>query len=177
MKTLIILAHQYFESSRVNKAMKEEVQNLKEVEFRHLDEIYGSNLKAINVKKEQEFLVNAKNIVFEFPLFWYNTPPMLKAYQDEVFTHGFAYGSKGVALKDKKIYLAVTTGSALEKYGEDREKALENLKTLLKPFYFAMETCHTKIGDIFVADGIFTKSDDEIKEDAKRYRDFILNLD
>ena len=176
MRTLIISAHQYYENSRANKAMREAVSDLEGVEFRLLDEIYGSDILAIDTKKEQELLAKAQNIVFQFPLFWYNTPPMLKAYQDAIFTYGFAYGSEGKALENKNFYIVTTLGSELEKYGEDRTSGLENLKVFLKSLQGLCDICSMKAGEIFVGDGIFTKSDEEIQELAKNYKNFISNL-
>ncbi|NLK66518.1 MAG: NAD(P)H-dependent oxidoreductase [Campylobacteraceae bacterium] len=176
MKTLIISAHQYFDKSRANKAMREAVSGLEGVEFRLLDEIYGSDILAIDVKKEQELLTKAQNIVFQFPLFWYSMPPMLKAYQDAVFTYGFAHGSTGKALENKNFHIATTLGSGLEKYGKDASDGLENLKAILKPLYGMSKFCSMKMGDIFVGDGIFAKSDEDITQLAKNYKEFISNL-
>ena len=50
----------------------------------------------IDVPTEQERLKQAQNIVFQFPLYWYSLPAILKAYLDTVFTHGFAHGSTAV---------------------------------------------------------------------------------
>ncbi|WP_405016941.1 NAD(P)H-dependent oxidoreductase [Kitasatospora sp. NBC_00070] len=45
-----------------------------------------------DVRAEQEKLLWADTIVFQFPLWWYTMPAILKGWVDRVFTHRFAYG-------------------------------------------------------------------------------------
>ena len=55
-------------------------------------------------------------MVFQFPVYWFNCPPLLKQWLDEVLLYGWAYGSGGEAFKDKKVGLAVSMGSPAESY-------------------------------------------------------------
>ena len=50
----------------------------------------------IDIDREQARLVEAGIILFQFPLFWYSTPSIIKVWQDLVLEHGFAYGSEGL---------------------------------------------------------------------------------
>ncbi|MFJ5707995.1 NAD(P)H-dependent oxidoreductase [Streptomyces sp. NPDC093105] len=45
-----------------------------------------------DVLAEQEKLLWADTIVFQFPLWWYTMPAILKGWVDRVFTYRFAYG-------------------------------------------------------------------------------------
>ncbi|WP_258552789.1 NAD(P)H-dependent oxidoreductase [Helicobacter fennelliae] len=54
-------------------------------------------------RREQALLESAQNIIFQFPVYWFSCPPLLRKYFDDVFTHGWAYGSKGGKLKGKRI--------------------------------------------------------------------------
>ncbi|KNB54032.1 NAD(P)H-dependent oxidoreductase [Streptomyces caatingaensis] len=45
-----------------------------------------------DVRAEQEKLLWADVIVFQFPLWWYTMPAILKGWVDRVFTYHFAYG-------------------------------------------------------------------------------------
>ena len=45
-----------------------------------------------------------------------NCPPLLKQWLDDVFTHGWAYGSKGKSLQGKPLACAVSLGSPAEHY-------------------------------------------------------------
>ncbi|MFJ4677841.1 NAD(P)H-dependent oxidoreductase [Kitasatospora sp. NPDC088783] len=45
-----------------------------------------------DVRAEQEKLLWADTVVFQFPLWWYGMPAILKGWVDRVFTYRFAYG-------------------------------------------------------------------------------------
>ncbi|MFJ5292788.1 NAD(P)H-dependent oxidoreductase [Streptomyces sp. NPDC088348] len=45
-----------------------------------------------DVLAEQEKLLWADSVIFQFPLWWYTMPAILKGWVDRVFTHRFAYG-------------------------------------------------------------------------------------
>ncbi|MFE7960947.1 NAD(P)H-dependent oxidoreductase [Streptomyces sp. NPDC057413] len=45
-----------------------------------------------DVRAEQEKLLWADMIIFQFPLWWYTMPAILKGWVDRVFTYHFAYG-------------------------------------------------------------------------------------
>ena len=75
-----------------------------------------------DISLEQERLKKADVIVFQFPMFWYGMPALMKKYIDDVFTHGFAYGSTGTYLKDKTLLVSFTTGAAESDYSYDGEQ-------------------------------------------------------
>lgn len=45
-----------------------------------------------DVRAEQEKLLWADTVIFQFPLWWYSMPAVLKGWVDRVFTFHFAYG-------------------------------------------------------------------------------------
>jgi NAD(P)H dehydrogenase (quinone) len=63
-----------------------------------------------DIKREQQLLSEADLIVFQFPLWWYSMPAVLKGYIDRVFSMGWAYGG-GQALVGKKVLVGMTTGA------------------------------------------------------------------
>ena len=118
MKTLLILNHPNLEASQFNKALIEGIKGLEHVTIRHLDELYGSDIKAFDVEKEQQLLLEHDRVIFQFPWYWYSAPAMIKAYQDEVFTYGFAYGNSGDKLNGKAFKIATTVGAPEFAYQE-----------------------------------------------------------
>ncbi|MCQ4198971.1 NAD(P)H-dependent oxidoreductase [Streptomyces sp. NPDC058783] len=54
-----------------------------------------------DVAAEQEKLLWADTVIFQFPLWWYTMPAILKGWVDRVFTHRFAYG---VGVHDETRY-------------------------------------------------------------------------
>lgn len=83
-----------------------------------------------DVAAEQQALLNADVVVLQFPIFWYNTPAILKKWFDDVWTYGFAYGEGGDKLKCKKLLVSVTTGGVENVYTSDK---IGTLAELLKP--------------------------------------------
>ncbi|MCR5536166.1 MAG: NAD(P)H-dependent oxidoreductase [Succinivibrio sp.] len=115
---VVISGHPDLEHSVANRTILEELKSsLPSVEIHKLDELYPDY--KFDLDKEQQSLVKADLIIWQFPLYWYGIPALLKKYLEDVFAHGFAYGSNGTALKGKKLLLSVTAGAPLENYAPD----------------------------------------------------------
>lgn len=114
-KTLIISGHPNYRSSVANKAILDELHRLKpDAEIVYLDALYHNS--DIDIEREQKRLIEAETLVFQFPMWWYGSPSLLHRYVEDVFTHGFAYGSQGHALLGKKFILSFTTGASKDDY-------------------------------------------------------------
>ncbi len=111
MKNLVIVGHHDFNNSVFNKQLVDKIKNVPNTTINILD-----NTFKIDIAKEQKLLVEAENIILQFPLNWYSVPAVLKNYIDKVFAYGFAYGPEGDKLKNKKYLLSVTTGGPLPYY-------------------------------------------------------------
>ena len=70
----------------------------------------------IDADIEQRRLLEHDVVLFQFPLFWYSTPSILKEWQDLVLEHGFAYGSGGDKLEGKRVLLAITAAGPEDAY-------------------------------------------------------------
>lgn len=69
---------------------------------------------AVDVATEQAKLFAADLLIFQFPLWWFGLPAILKGWVDRVFAAGLTYGggrwySKGV-FRGKRAMLSLTTG-------------------------------------------------------------------
>ena len=138
MKTLVLYAHPAQQLSRVNAAMSAVATNTSEITFVDLYAEYPRfNL---NVEVEQQRLLDHDVIVFQFPLMWYSTPPILKEWQDHVLEYGFAYGEGGDKLKGKLWVTAVTAGSGEAAYGPDGHNKVD-LRALLAPLEATANLC------------------------------------
>lgn len=113
MKTLIIVAHPDLASSRINQAWVQEMQRHDHITVHNLYRQYPSG--NIDVGHEQLLLEQHDRIIFQFPLYWYSTPPLLKWWFDTVLQAGFAYGP-GSKLHGKQIGAAVSTYGTAESY-------------------------------------------------------------
>ncbi|MCY9671595.1 NAD(P)H-dependent oxidoreductase [Bacillus pumilus] len=116
MKTLVIIAHPNITTSVMNKRWLEELKKYPEKYTIHeLYKVYPNG--AIDVEKEQKMVESHGQLIFQFPIHWFNCPPLLKKWLDDVLTYGWAYGSNGGdKLKNRKIALGVTAGIKKENY-------------------------------------------------------------
>ena len=118
--TLVILAHPDFSRSVANKAVVGHLQNSGlDIEIRDLAALYPDY--RIDSAAEQQALLRHRTIVFQYPLYWYNMPAILKQYFDCVPTYGFAYGTGGDKLKGKNFVPSITIGAPEQDYRADGE--------------------------------------------------------
>lgn len=120
-----------------------------------------------DIPKEQERLSSYDRIVFQFPIFWYSSPGILKTYVDSVFTYGFAYGSKGNALKDNEFMMCVTAGA--------NEEDLKDftIDECLKGYELTAKYCKMKTLKTYAFYNAGDSSEDELKEGAKNFLNHI----
>lgn len=131
MKTLIILSHPTVEESGSQQFL---IQSLPEDETitRHvLEQAYPDGV--IDIKKEQALLREHDRILFQFPFYWYSSPPLLKKWQDEVLTDHFAFGYRGDKLHGKEFGLVLVIGLAEKEYQTGGQEGF-SISELTKPF-------------------------------------------
>lgn len=119
MKTLVIVSHPYQENSHTISALEKIAQNQLQVTIRNLDLIYGQDISHFDVNMEQAACAAADRIVYLFPIHWFNLTPMLKAYLNEVWTYGWAFGPEGKALAGKEMQVVTTAGASQYTYSAD----------------------------------------------------------
>jgi putative NADPH-quinone reductase len=130
-KTLIILAHPDLAGSHVNAAWRSRLDaDPDQVTIRDIYQLYPD--WNIDVAAEQALLESHDRIFFQFPLYWYSTPPLLKKWLDDVLSYGWAYGPGGDHLAHKEIGLIVSTGSPAAAYRTDGRVG-HTLDELLRP--------------------------------------------
>lgn len=134
MRTLIVLAHPNLEKSVVNHAWLKALEASElEVTLHRLYEVYPHG-GPLDVEAEQALVRAHDTIVWQFPFYWFSTPPLLKQWQDEVLTHGFAYGhGEGERqLAGKRIAMAISAGIKQVDYMTDGRYRY-SLDELLRP--------------------------------------------
>jgi NAD(P)H dehydrogenase (quinone) len=92
---------------------------------------------ADDILREQDRLAAADLVIFQFPLWWYAVPAILKGWTDRVLTHGFAYTEENLfqngLLRGKQAMLSVTTGGTAQELQEDSVYT-GTIDEILKPF-------------------------------------------
>ncbi|TNE64265.1 MAG: hypothetical protein EP335_07300 [Alphaproteobacteria bacterium] len=165
-RILLVFAHPAPRRSRYNSRLLREAARLDHVAIRDLYELYPD--MHINVTAEQAALRAADAIVFQFPIYWFSAPAVLKEWQDCVLTKGFAFGRGGTVLEGKKCMLAVSTGGGLGSYDRTGPHGAP-LETYLKPFEQTALFCGMRLADTFVTQGVGDLDDAALAAAAARY--------
>jgi len=149
-KILILFAHPALNKSRINKELIKAVQGIDGVTFRDLYDEYPDFL--INVKREQESLLENDIIVLQHPFYWYGCPAIVKEWVDLVLEYGFAYGPGGDSLIGKKMMIALATGSTEKDYQRDGMHYY-SVREFLNPFEQTATFCGMHYLPPFVVHG------------------------
>ena len=172
-KILILFAHPALEKSRVNKHLTQAVKGMKGVYFHDLYQEYPDF--HIDVKREQELLMQHDIIIFHHPFFWYSTPAILKEWQDLVLEHGWAYGSQGNALKGKLFMNVITTGGKEMAYHAEGYNRL-TVRQLLAPLELSVNLCKMVFLAPFIVHGTHSITPEDIARYKTDYSELILAL-
>ncbi len=105
------------------------------VKLHNINEVYKDG--KIDAQKEIELLKEADFIVFQFPLFWFSTPSLMKEWQDVVLTK-ILHGDNPKLLEGKKFGIVSTLGGAQNTYDGHHGYTLNEL---LRPIYYAFKYC------------------------------------
>ncbi|MDH3974272.1 MAG: NAD(P)H-dependent oxidoreductase [Deltaproteobacteria bacterium] len=170
---LILFAHPALQNSRVNRELIKFVTDLDGVTFHDLYELYPDF--HIDVKHEQNLLLEKDIIVFHHPLLWFSVPAILREWMDLVLQHMWAYGKTGMALKGKKLFNVITVGgreSLFQHEGYHGNTMIE----FLAPIRQASRVCGMDYLPPFVVYGTRTITKEEIKKQGENYQKIILSL-
>ena len=156
MKTTIFLFHPDLKESSVNQAL---IKNIT-IEVRNIYELYPD--ETINIKAEQDALLRSDRIVFQFPMYWYSVPPLMKKWFDLVLEHGWA----------KEVLIAVSTGARLADY-QFGSKQNHTINEYLLPLFATFALTRMKILQPFIIDGSLYITNTELTARATKYKKLI----
>jgi putative NADPH-quinone reductase len=152
-KVVVILAHPNLKTGSVSNAcIINEIQGVPGVEVRDLMQMYPDF--KIDVEAEQAALQSADIVIYQFPLYWFSSPAILKEWHDQVFTYGFAFGSTGGKLAGKELLLSVTVGGGEKNYDGA-------IKVILTPFEQTAKFCGLNYNDPLCVYGIMSMPGDD----------------
>jgi len=175
-KTLILLAHPSMDESRINKALIEAISPLEHVTIHDLYAHYGSDPSHIDIAKEQALLEAHDRIVFQFPLFWYSTPSLLKGWQDAVLSYGFAFGANSFRLKGKEFKIVTTAGSAQESFAEGGYGgySINEAMTPMRAMSQFTGMIYTRAHVLY---GVMAYSEEQLQAECESYRALLQTSD
>ena len=171
---LVIQAHDDMEISRVNKRFSKEIRECDNVEIRDLKALYPDY--KIDVEAEQNAIRKADKIVFQFPMFWFNAPSILKEWMDKVYSIGFAFditkeGYQRRELNGKEFMLAVSMGGHEVAYSGDYKSVDE----CLTPYIYTSKFCGMKVLEPFYTyRAMQNLSDEKLEELAPQFKKAVL---
>ncbi|MBN6066747.1 NAD(P)H-dependent oxidoreductase [Aggregatibacter actinomycetemcomitans] len=177
-KILVIVAHPDIRNSVMNKRWIKELKKFPErFTVHNLYDTYPDG--KINVEQEQALVEQHSALIFQFPVYWFSCPPLLKAWFDDVLTHGWAYGSKGKAFIAKKMGIAVSLGTRAEDYS--RQGAIGyDVSEVLRPFELIANYVNADYRPLFVFHTIDSNdgySDDALMLVEQSVRDYSAHLE
>jgi len=150
-------------------------------------EAFRTGTQSSDVAEEQRKLLWADFVVFQFPLWWFGMPAILKGWVDRVYAHDFAYGvgvhqgsrwgrryGEGV-LEGRRAMVATTAGGRAAHYGPRGVNGL--IDDLLWPiqhgvfFYPGMTVVPPTV--LYEVRGA---TEDEVDEMARHYVNRLLSM-
>lgn len=137
-RVLVLFAHPSQHRSEANKPLFEQAKRIDGVTCVDLYAEYPTF--KINIDHEQKRLLDHDIIIFQFPLYWYSTPAILKEWQDLVLEYGFAYGTDGNELEGKKLLCSITAGGKQDAYQCDGYNHF-TIRELLHPIEQTASLC------------------------------------
>ncbi|MFB5761914.1 NAD(P)H-dependent oxidoreductase [Paenibacillus medicaginis] len=170
VKTLVIVAHADLGASRINKRLVAELERRGHVTVHRLYETYPD--EKIDVAREQALLLAHDRIVFQFPLYWYSSPSLLKKWLDAIFELGFAHGRGGDKLKGKELLVAISSGGAANMF---QAGGLHNYSysELLRPFQQTANYTGMIYRSPFIVSEIREVTDEQLEKYAVEYADYV----
>lgn len=174
-KTLVIVAHPNLDTSVINSRWMQELAKYPERYTIH--DLYKEYPDGqLDVEQEQRRIEAHGNLVLQFPIYWFSSPPLLKKWLDEVLTYGWAYGSQGDKLTDRKLALAVTAGVDKDDYHADGKYGY-TLEQILLPFQMTADYCKADYKSFFAFYGTEKgTTSSEVAANAEEYIRFLNNL-
>ncbi len=170
MKTLVIIAHPNIENSRINKAWLTELSKHEDITIHELYKQYPDF--KIDVALEHELLASHERIILQFPFYWYSSPALIKQWEDDVLSYGWAYGPGGDKLHGKEFGLAISTFGPKESYQPDGYNNF-TMEQLTAPFQQTSNLIGTYFMPLFLLNGVAKVTDEELASSTAAYVDYV----
>lgn len=175
-KTLVIVDHPHFDTSVITRRWTEELRKFPEEFVVHnLQSSYPRG--QIDPALEHSLIENNGTVVFQFPVYWFNCPPLLKQWFDLVLTSDWAF-RKGSKLENRKMALAVSCGSGESDYSASGKHG-RPIEDYLLPLIHSFEYCHASYAGCFHFLGAANPeiaTVENIAANAKAYVEFLRSI-
>lgn len=141
---------------------------------------FSTGTLAADIRAEVDKVKWADLIIFNFPIYWYGMPAIMKGWVDRVFVSGFCYGGRRIydrgGLKGKTAMLAVSLGGQPHMFGPGAIHG--ELEVMLQPILRGMlGYVGLSVLPPYVAYHVPYISHEARTEILQGYRDHLLTLD
>jgi NAD(P)H dehydrogenase (quinone) len=127
-----------------------------------------------DILAEQSKVLWAELILFQFPLWWYSVPAILKGWFDRVLAYGFAYG-EGRSLAGRRAMLVLTTGGPPRPYTPEKRDAIS---AILEPIQrYTLHLCGLEVLPPFAIYGAANASIRQREHFLLQYTRLLTSLD
>ena len=176
MITTVFLFHPHLEDSRINARLARTARAAttpdNPIHVRDMYALYPDF--HINVPTEQTTLTTTDRIVLQFPVYWYSCPPLLKKWEDDILTYGWAYGTNGDALHGKELLIAVSPGAPAAHYTRI-SAGRRSMTDLLLGRQATSSLIGTRFTTPFTTTGTHTITDEDLNHQATTYTTWLTS--
>ncbi|KPN80646.1 NAD(P)H-dependent oxidoreductase [Apilactobacillus kunkeei] len=172
MKTLVLVSHPEYDNSMTEAFLKQCQSDIENVDWVVLDNIQTDF--TFDKEQEQQRLAQYDRILFQFPMYWYSAPALMKKYEDDVFTKNFiAFEQEGV-LKGKEMGIITTLGDPIKDYQVGGREGF-SISELLKPYQAIAQGGQMKFLKPFVISQFAYMTDAQKQKLLIDYRSYLTN--
>lgn len=155
------------------------VDNIDPQYFIAQKEAFEQNHLTTDISNELDKITWADHIIFQFPLWWFSAPAIMKGWFDRIFIKGFAYDagrmfSDGL-LKNKTASFTVTTQSPETAYTSEGMHA-HSLEAFLLPMTHTLHFAGIKTYEPFTIYSAFDLTDHDVKHKIHDYKEYLTKL-
>lgn len=141
-------------------------------------EAFFKNALTDDIQQEQQKIANSDVIIFQFPLWWFGVPAILKGWFDRVIAAGFAY-EKGKwfdtgLLKPRRALLSLTTQSPPSAYQPGEMHG--DIDAYLKPIHHTLRFAGLEVISPFVAYGVMNIDEKAREEYLQKFSEYLTQV-
>lgn len=116
-RILILFAHPLYEKSRVNQILNSYIPDSEYITFHDLYEEYPEF--EIDIRREQQLIMDHDIIVWQHPMYWFSCPALLKQWMDMVLHFREKDDLDILTLKGKAVFQTMSIGDQKKSYLDD----------------------------------------------------------
>ncbi len=172
MKTLVLVSHPEYDNSMTEAFLKQCQSDIENVDWVVLDKIQDNF--SFDKEQEQKRLAQYDRILFQFPMYWYSAPALMKKYEDDIFTKNFIAFEQEGWLQGKEMGIITTLGDPIKDYQVGGREGF-SISELLKPYQAIAQRAQMKFLKPFIISQFAYMTDAQKQKLLIDYRSYLTN--